>query len=271
MTPIEPNERITFKVRHEGDGFVVVDKPARVVTQPGVGHENDTLLNGLFALWGTQLAQLGAARGYGLLHRLDKETSGLVIIALRTDAYEAIRAQFEARALRKFYWAVVRGRPKGAEGVVRLGIEEQVRRASRYTSTKTARLSRSGAPALTAWRLLSEGTGASLIEARPVTGRLHQVRVHMESIGCPILGDDTYAPPTIAKAASRLALHAHRLLFEAPGGGAVDVQSPWPRDLRTLLNRFGLSRPDLPPSSGVPEGPEGAHEVGGDPVGEEDA
>lgn len=270
MPSVEPNPRVTFKIRHEGDGFLVVEKPSRVVTQPGVGHEHDTLLNGLFALHGNELQRLGASRGFGLLHRLDKETSGLVIVALRIDAYDHLRAQFEARSLRKYYWAVVRGTPKREQGVMRLSIEEVTKRASRYTSTKTSRISKVGKPALTAWRVLASSVSASLVEARPVTGRLHQVRVHMEAMGCPILGDDTYAPKAVAAASPRLALHAHRLVFAAPSGAVVDVSSTWPRDLRGVLTRCELPRPD---GHGEVDGAsaDGGHQLGGDAVGQEHA
>lgn len=270
MPSVEPNPRVTFKIRHQGDGFLVVEKPSRVVTQPGVGHEHDTLLNGLFALHGNELQRLGAARGFGLLHRLDKETSGLVIVALRIDAYDQLRAQFEARSLRKYYWAVVRGTPKREQGVMRLSIDEVTKRASRYTSTKTSRVSKVGKPALTAWRVLASSISASLVEARPVTGRLHQVRVHMEAMGCPILGDDTYAPKAVAAAAPRLALHAHRLVFKAPGGAVVDVSSTWPRDLRGVLTRCELPRPDVHGETGTAS-EDGGHELGGDAVGQEHA
>src|SRR3954471_23021371 len=110
---IEPNENITFKVKYEDEDVVVVTKPARVVTSPGLGHERDSLLNGLFAKYGTKLQNLGKIRDFGLLHRLDRDTSGLVILALRGQAYDRLREVFEQREVGKYYWAVVRGRPKG--------------------------------------------------------------------------------------------------------------------------------------------------------------
>src|SRR5690606_2428653 len=113
---IEPNPRVTYKLRFRDEHMLVLEKPAGVVTQPGVGHQHDTLLNGLFHEFGPQLQQLGQARDFGLVHRLDKETSGLLAVALTAPAYDALREQFAARGVRKFYWAVCGKAPKEPEG-----------------------------------------------------------------------------------------------------------------------------------------------------------
>ena len=103
---VEPNPRVTFRVCHEDEDLLVVEKPGRVVTQPGVGHQHDTLLNGLFASYADRLQNLGEARDFGLVHRLDRETSGLVVVALSPRAYDAMREQFAQRRVSKYYWAV---------------------------------------------------------------------------------------------------------------------------------------------------------------------
>jgi len=259
---VEPNEHLTYGVAYEDDALLVVEKPARRATQPGKGHLTDTLLNALFARHGAQLQNLGAARDYGLLHRLDREASGLLIVALQADAYDGLRAQFEQRKVGKFYWAITRRAPNQPEGVINRPVAEVTARM------KTAKLSPTGKPALTAYRVLQVGTVGvrppALVECRPVTGRLHQVRIHLDSIGCPILGDDLYGPQSVRAASPRLALHAHRLIFRHPTTGeTVDVKSPWPKDLNPVLKRFGLRRPDL-------ASPDQPHEVGGDAVGEEE-
>ncbi|RMH30605.1 MAG: RluA family pseudouridine synthase [Planctomycetota bacterium] len=267
---IEPNERVTFRVLYQDEHLVVVEKPARVVTMPGIGHEHDTLLNGLYARFGDRLRQLGVARDHGLVHRLDRETSGVLAVALSHEAYDGLRARFEQRETRKFYWAVTMKAPREPEGVIRRSIEEVLQRKDRYTSTRTARLSNRGKPALTAYRVLSESDLGAVIEARPVTGRLHQVRVHLASVGAGVLGDDTYGPRRTNDASPRLALHAHRLAFDHPvTGEPIDVRSAWPKDLRSLLKRLDLPRPDLDERDTVSD--EGADEVGGDSVGEEEA
>lgn len=243
---IEPNARVTFGTRHEDDDIIVVQKPPQLVTQPGVGHEHDTLLNGLFATHGDRLQQLGRARDFGLVHRLDRETSGLVIVALTPDAYDQLRRAFATRTVKKFYWAVSHKPPREAKGVIKRPILEEERRKSRYTSEKIAKLNANGKPAVTAYRVLESSPLAALIEARPVTGRLHQIRLHLDSIGAGILGDRLYGPSRTTGAAHRLALHAHRLVFDHPiTGEPIDVTTPFPRDLRGLLRRLDLKRPDL--------------------------
>jgi 23S rRNA pseudouridine1911/1915/1917 synthase len=257
---IEPNERVTYKVRYEDEDLIVVDKAARLVTQPGLGHLNDTLMNGLFAAYGAKLQNLGRARDFGLLHRLDRQTSGLLLVALKPHIYDALRAAFENRQIRKYYWAVTARAPKKTGGLIRRPILEAT------DDKKLAKISPSGKAALTAYRIVQTSTRAALVECRPVTGRLHQIRVHLESIGCPILGDDFYSPKAVASAAPRLALHAHRLVFKHPETGQqVDVQSPWPKDLSPLLRRLLLDKPIATRSA------DSAHEIGGDAVGDEEA
>jgi 23S rRNA pseudouridine1911/1915/1917 synthase len=243
---VEPNERVTFAVKHEDADLLVVRKPPGVVTQPGVGHEHDTLLNGLFARYGTQLQQLGAKRDFGLVHRLDRETSGLLLVALTADAYDGLREKFAAREISKYYWAVCHKAPREAQGVIKRPILEEERRKDRYTSEKKGVLSSGGKPAVTAYRVLDASPLGALIEARPVTGRLHQVRLHLDSIGAGILGDKLYGPTRTNSASHRLALHAHRIALVHPvTGEPLDVRTAFPKDLRRVLRALELKRPDL--------------------------
>ena len=249
---VQPNERVTFKVAHEDEFLVVVNKPSGVVTAPGLGHEDDSLLNGVFAKWGSRLRSLGKARDYGLLHRLDRATSGLVLFALTPAAYDEMRRAFESRLVRKFYWAVVQGSVRDDSGVINKPILEGHGRSGHSGKNeddkpkKLAFISPKGKPAVTAYRVLASRPAASLLECRAVTGRLHQLRVHLEAIGSPILGAELYARPAVKAAAPRLALHAHRLAFAHPvTGKALDIRSAWPTDLRALLRRLDLPRPDL--------------------------
>ncbi len=268
---IEPNPRVTFRVLHEDPHMLVLEKPAGVVTAPGVGHQHDTLLNGLYARSGERLRQLGAARDHGLVHRLDQGTSGVLAVALSREAYDGLRAQFETRAVRKYYWAVTIKAPRDPEGVIRQPIEEVLSRKDRYTSERTARPSSSGKPALTAYRVLAASDLGAIIEARPVTGRLHQIRVHLSMIGAPVLGDPVYGSHRSRGASPRLALHAHRLALAHPvTGEPLDVRTPFPRDLRGLLRRLGLPRPDVESREEISPG-DGPDEFGGDAVGEQES
>jgi len=217
---------------------LVVEKPARVVTQPGKKHEHDSLLNGLFTEFGPALQNMGADRGWGLLHRLDKDTSGLVIVALRHGVYAGLREQFAERRIRKRYWAIVLGTPRPAQGVIQKPIAEVV------GARKRAVVRRDGKPSITAYKVLEERDGVSLIEARPKTGRLHQIRVHMADLGCPLLGDSVYAGKAPAPDVLRLCLHAAELSFVHPETmQRITVQAEWPKDLRKTLSRFHLSEP----------------------------
>lgn len=244
MYSVESNEKITFGVRHEDDDVLVVEKPSRVPTQPGKGHQTDTLLNGLFARYGKQLQNLGKSRDFGLLHRLDRETSGLLIVALRPAAYDALRTAFEQRRVRKFYWAICASEPRHPRGVIRLPIVESDGGRENSSRQKLAHIAKIGKPAVTAYRVLGASAHGCLIEARPVTGRLHQVRVHLEAIGCPILGDRFYGPRRVEGASPRLALHAHRIVFQHPVSGAiVDVRTDWPKDLKRVLRNLQITPP----------------------------
>lgn len=266
---IEPNPRVTFRILHEDPHLLIVEKPAGVVTTPGVGHQHDTLLNGLYASHGERLRQLGVARDHGLVHRLDQGTSGVLAVALSREAYDGLRDQFETRSVRKYYWAVTVKAPSEPEGVIRQPIEEILTRKDRYTSERTARPSPSGKPALTAFRVLSRSDLGALLEARPVTGRLHQIRVHLNMIGASVLGDPVYGSHRSRGASARLALHAHRLALTHPvTGEAIDVRTAFPRDLRGLLKRLGLPRPDLEETPGSAD--DRADQLGGDPIGEEE-
>jgi 23S rRNA pseudouridine1911/1915/1917 synthase len=235
---VEPNEQVPYELGHADEDLLVVDKPAGVVTQPGKKHELDSLLNGLFVHYGRALQNLGEARNWGLLHRLDKDTSGLVLVALRNKAYDQLRVQFESRRIGKTYWAIVIGHPQPAQGVIQKPIAEIA------GGRKKAVIKREGRQAITAYRVLQSAAEVSLIEARPKTGRLHQIRVHLAAIGHPVLGETTYAGKVELPGVRRMCLHAAALSFVHPTTGRrLTIHSPWPQDLAKTLKRFGLSAP----------------------------
>ena len=254
---VRPNPRIVPVIAHEDADLMIVEKAAGTVTQPGKGHSNDSLLNGIFALrdgqMGKILHNLGVRRDYGLLHRLDKETSGLLVIAKTPNAYDQLRRDFEERKIDKEYLALVAGIPKPAQGVVQARLKE-VEVPNTFTGHGTIKkvvISRQGQEAITAYRVLSltesEKTPASLIKLSIKTGRLHQIRAHMVFLNCQVFGDDLYAPPAAAfklkdyPHAHRLCLHAARLGFKHPSTGKwMHVESPLPKDLAAFAKRLGL-------------------------------
>lgn len=265
---VEPNDRVTFRIVHQDDHLLIVDKRSGLVTSPGVGHLHDTLLNGLFARFGSALQNLGESRDFGLIHRLDKETSGLLIVALTTHAHERLDAMIRAREVAKYYWAIVCQEPSEPRGVIRLAIAEQVRNVSRYAQERIAVIVRGrgsdAKPALTAYRLIEASRHAALIETRPITGRLHQIRVHLDAIGCTVLGDPRYGPRNARALCPRLALHAHRLRFTHPiTGEPIDARSPMPGELRKAMRQLKLAPPESLPV-GIDED---AQELSGDEIG----
>ncbi len=214
-----------------------MDKPAGMASEPGKGQRENTAMNALFARFGNLLQNMGEKRDFGLLHRLDRETSGLLLVALRPRAYDALRAQFEDRSIVKRYWVIVAGKPPREQGLIRKPIAEVVDEKRQ----KKAQISGAGKPAITAYRVLGTRGNASLVECRIGTGRLHQIRVHMAAVGCPVMGDGFYAPPEFRRLAPRLAMHAHLLSFVDPtSGDRVVVRSPIPGDLADLMRSKGL-------------------------------
>ena len=236
---VEPNAGVRFEVRYVDEHLLVVDKPTGVVTQPGKKHARDSLLNGLFVDYGKSLQNLGEARSWGLLHRLDKATSGLVVVALRIPAYHHLRDQFEQRKVKKRYLAIVSGRPRMAQGVIQKPIAEIVGRTRKKSVIKL-----NGQQAVTAYRVLCSAGDVSLIEARPKTGRLHQVRVHLAALGHPVLGDSLYAGGIRGPSVPRLCLHAVELSFVHPDGShRVTTEAPCPVDFGRTLRRLGIEIP----------------------------
>lgn len=225
MRRIAPNPRVTCPIAWRNERMLAVAKPAGVVCEPGIGHADDSLLNGLAVEMGAQLDALGEERDFGLLHRLDKDTSGLVLVALDASAYDALRAQFEARSIRKTYLALVEGKPPMERSVVMLSISEVRRGDIKIAVVDRAR---QGEEAVTRYRTLARGTGRTLLQVEPVTGKLHQVRLHLSQIGCPIVNDRVYRvdlPPNTSvpprgRPVPPLALHAWALEFNAPSGAA---------------------------------------------------
>lgn len=225
------------QVLHESEGVLCVAKPAGMVTQPGRGHVSDTLLNGAFALRGDALASLGADRDWGLLHRLDREVSGCVLLAKTAQAYDALRAAFERRDIGKTYLAVVHGAPPSASGSCTRAIREVIRDDMKVATCPP----RGGEPAETRWRTMARQGAHAWLEVEPVTGRLHQIRVHLATLGCPIVGDRMYrpdAPPNTSRlppgrVPDPLLLHAWRIEFPE-GDRRVRVECPPPASMGTM-------------------------------------
>lgn len=217
-----PPEHIPLNIVYEDQRVIVVNKAQGMVVHPGAGNAGGTLVNAL--LWHIRQKTGGLFDASGMpearpfiVHRLDKDTSGLLIAAWDADALSFLADQFRARTVRKIYAAIVRGRPPLERGVIRANIVRDKRDRKRFTVSED-----SGKSALTHYRVMRSAGGCSLLQLRPMTGRTHQLRVHLRSIGCPILGDPLYGGQGASVGAQRptLALHAKSLEITLPSGGS---------------------------------------------------
>lgn len=221
-------EPLALTIIHEDDAVLVVDKPAGMVVHPGAGHARGTLAAAVLA-HAPEIAGVGGPRRPGIVHRLDRGTSGLLVIAKTQMAYEALTAQLEGRTVRRRYLAVVHGRVGLAEGLV----EAPIGRDPLHRKRMAIRPAGKGKQAVTRYRVLERYPRHTLLEARLETGRTHQIRVHMASLGHPVIGDETYGRGRAESPVplEGLALHAAGLGFVHPvtGKRLEFTASPPPR------------------------------------------
>ena len=241
---IRPNDRVPFSVVHEDSGFLIVNKPAGVVTQPGTKHSYDTLLNGLFARDGYVFQNLGKVRDFGLIHRLDRPTSGLLVVGRKAKAYDHIRQQLHARTVQKTYLAIVHGGLPDGRIQEKTPIKEVRTRGRKRAMLGAGRGAQS---ALTQFEVEVRSKINALVVCRPKTGRLHQVRVHLAHRGCPIVGDFEYGrrlPLDRSLPRSVIALHAAELAFKHPKTGRrVHFTAPVPQHFLEIMKRVGMTCP----------------------------
>ncbi|MFL6449808.1 MAG: RluA family pseudouridine synthase [Bryobacteraceae bacterium] len=226
-------EELPLTILYEDQDVIIVDKPAGMVVHAGAGHHEGTLVNALLHHFGTLSSVNGDLRP-GIVHRLDKETSGVLAVARTDFAHQALAAQFQSRQVEKVYLAVVHGRMKAQGGTITTPITRDPIRRTRMM-TKLG----SGRSAYTEYQVLEQFPLGAFLRVRIGTGRTHQIRVHLASIGHPILGDRLYGAPARVPGSPPLArffLHAHRLRFLSPGTGQpITVESPLPEDLTAVL------------------------------------
>jgi 23S rRNA pseudouridine1911/1915/1917 synthase len=232
-------EDIPLRIRYEDDRVLVVSKPAGLVTHPARGHETGTLVN---ALVGLDVPLAGAASSRpGIVHRLDKDTSGLLLVAKDDDAHARLVLALQARGIERRYLALVRGAMVAPSGT----IEAPVGRHP--TKRRQMAVVDGGRRAVTHYRVVSAAADVSLLDVSLETGRTHQIRVHLSYVGHPILGDRTYGGGTERAAELGLVrpfLHAWRLAFPSPDDGrTIEVSDEVPDDLVRALALAGLQVP----------------------------
>lgn len=238
---VEP-EPLALTVLYEDPSIIVVDKPAGMVVHPALGNISGTLVNALMYHC-RDLAGINGVLRPGIVHRLDKDTSGVMVVAKNDEAYHHLIRQFKDRDIEKVYLGIAYGRFSKEEGIVDTAIGRHPSERKRM-STRT----RKGRAAVTRWKVSERLDGFALLEIFPRTGRTHQIRVHLSSIGHPLLGDPLYGrknrPGTIqdpvlrgcVERMARQALHAHRLTFTHPRTGErVEFVSPLPEDMKEVL------------------------------------
>jgi 23S rRNA pseudouridine1911/1915/1917 synthase len=246
QTVIPRAEPVPLVVRHEDADVIVVAKPAGLVVHPGAGHEHGTLVHGLLDRY-PEIAAVGDPTRPGIVHRLDRDTSGLMVVARSVTAYDALTAALAARTVDRRYLALVWGVPAAARGVVDAPIGRSLRRRTRMA------IRASGRGARTAYAVNEELSGGrlSLLECRLETGRTHQIRVHLASIGHPVAGDAAYGGAREGLDLDRPFLHAAFLAFDHPRTGErVELAEALPEDLERVLGRLRAGSPDSAGAAG---------------------
>ena len=224
-------ESMPLHVLYEDDQIVAIDKPAAMVVHPAVGHSSGTLVNALLARY-PQVASVGGENRAGIVHRLDKDTSGVILVALTEAARLHLMAQFAARTIQKRYLALVEGAPNTSSGEINapIGRDPNKRKQMAIFSAH-----RGGREAISYFNVLERFPQHSLLEALPKSGRTHQIRVHLAFINCPIVGDTVYGRRKPTLRINRHFLHAESLTFRSMAGARISVQAPLPPELERVL------------------------------------
>jgi len=233
VTPeIEANSSIDFTVIHSDPDFFVVDKPAGLVVHPGAGNSSGTLVNGLLAM-SPQIREVGEKTRPGIIHRLDKGTSGLLLVANTEDAYRFFVDQLSHRKVKRMYQALVWGIPGGPEGIVDAPIGRSSKNRKKMAIVSNGKIAKTIYHVNKSWA----ASKVSLLDLELETGRTHQIRVHLSSIGNPVVGDEIYGGNRKSFTLSRQFLHASKLYFKHPRtGSACEFESPLPEDLKNVLS-----------------------------------
>ncbi len=238
-TPGLVPEDIPVEIIYMDDSVVVVNKPPGLVVYPAAGHRSGTLMNAIAFHCG-KLASIGAPLRPGVVHRLDKDTSGVMVVTVENGAYYSLIDQFKERTITRRYIAILYGNMEKDRGEIslRIGRSESDRKKM---STKARR----GKEAVTAWNVIERFNGATLVEAKLGTGRTHQIRVHFASVGHPVLGDEVYGRKTCLERKNkkikfpRQMLHAELLGFSHPATGRyIEFKSALPRDMEEGIEKL---------------------------------
>ncbi|MBC7349608.1 MAG: RluA family pseudouridine synthase [Candidatus Aminicenantes bacterium] len=229
---LEP-QPLPLEIIYEDEHLVVINKPAGLVVHPGAGVKTGTLVHGLLYRY-PEIAAVGSTARPGIVHRLDKDTSGVMVVARTQSAYLSLRQQFEERSIHKVYLALALGRFPQKKGIIDLPLGRHLHHREKISvRTRKPRV------AITHYEVLREFRETSLMALRPVTGRTHQLRVHLSATGHPLVGDKRYGRGSRQRPrCPRLFLHAWKLRLVHPLSGAeMEFESPLPSELQAVLNK----------------------------------
>jgi 23S rRNA pseudouridine1911/1915/1917 synthase len=244
-------EEIPLEILYEDRDLAVLNKPAGMIVHPGAGADSGTLVAALLHRFGGMegLSTVGGPLRPGIVHRLDKGTSGVIVVALTNEAHLKLIEEFRNRRVQKTYLALLHGRLKGEIGSIDLPVARDLKRRSRMTARR-----RDGREARTDWRVRLRLENFTLVEADLYTGRTHQIRVHFSALGSPVVGDTLYGAPRQERVGTSLLpplgrnfLHAARIAFAHPMTGThMEVRAPLPADLVSYLKNIGDSAKSAP-------------------------
>lgn len=229
-------QNIPLDILYQDGDIVIVNKPCGMVVHPAAGNEDGTLVNALLYHI-HDLSGIGGEMRPGIVHRLDKDTSGLILIAKNDNAHVMLSEQFKARSMEKHYRAVAFGGFSQEHGLIDAPI------ARHPVDRKKMAIVAGGKPSQTEWSVMNRGKGATYLDVHLLTGRTHQIRVHMHSIGHPLLGDQIYAPNIKTSVhIPRLMLHAYSLAFDHPTTGErMTITAPLPEMFTSVLKKLECS------------------------------
>lgn len=224
-------EQIHLDVMYEDDDLLVINKPAGMVVHPGAGHTSGTIVNAALA-YAPEMEGIGGEGRPGVVHRLDKDTSGILLLAKNDQAHRWLQDQFRLRKIHKVYMALVDGKPPTPEGIIDAAIARDPSHRKQMAIVPTGK----GREALSRYQTVKEFAGHSLLEVFPSTGRTHQIRLHLAFIGCPITGDRIYGHKKPSLEINRHFLHASKITLAMPGKKEeVTFNAPLPDDLKKVL------------------------------------
>ena len=227
-------EDIPLDIVFENDELMVINKPAGMVVHPAAGHANGTLVNAVLG-YDPDIEGIGGEERPGVVHRLDKQTSGLILIAKNERAHRWLQDQFRLRKVEKTYLALVEGKPPTPSGRV----EAYIGRDPKHRKRMAIVSEKKGREAISEYQTLESYKSHTLLEFHPLTGRTHQIRLHCAFLKCPIVGDEVYGRKSQSIELDRHFLHAHRLKIVLPGDTSPRMfEAPLPDDLEQVLNQL---------------------------------